>query len=346
MTPIEQEIARQRARLLAIERKQTAEITRAYGVVAARLIRDLRGLSEQIEQARERGAEVRPGWLFAQDRFRRLLADLREHTALFLERSARTVTATQRAAVQEAFDDGKRLARLALGPAPKDTVLRVTGAWDRMPTAALDTFIGRASDGTPLGDLMAEVAPLAPERVRDALAYGVATGRSPREMTREVQAASLVSRNRALVIARTEVISAHREAVTDTWQKTGIVQQWRWSCAKDTRTCAACWAQDGTTHPIDEPMGSHPCCRCARIPDTPSWAELGFAGIPDGRPRLPAGADVFAALPDEDKLVIIGRAKLEAYNRGEITLDDLVQHTHSDRWGRGIRVASLAEALA
>lgn len=346
MSPLEQAIAEQRARLLAIEQARTREIGAAYAAVAARLARNLAALMTKIEQTTARGTPVSPSWLFAQERYRRLLTDLTAHTDAFLTAAAKTVGAGQRIAVHDAFEDGRRLAKLALGTGPKAAVARIEGTWDRLPAPALDLLIGRASDGSPLGDLLREIAPLAPERVRDTLAYGVASGKNPRGIAREVQSAATVTRTRALVIARTEIVGAHREATTQTWKQTGIVERWRWSCAKDTRTCAACWAQDGTVHPVEEPMGSHPQCRCGRIPVTPSWAELGIAGIVDDRAEIPTGAEVFATLPEADKLAILGRAKLEAYNAGRITLADLVAHTHSERWGDGVRVASLAEALA
>jgi SPP1 gp7 family putative phage head morphogenesis protein len=346
VSPLEQAIAEQRARLLAIEQQRTREIASAYAAVGSRLARNLAALTTDIEQATAAGAPISPSWLFAQQRTRILLTDLATHTDTFLAAAAKTVAGGQRTAVQDAFEDGRRLAKLALGPGPRDVLVRIEGAWDRLPAPALDLLIGRASDGSPLGDLLREIAPLAPDRVRDTLAYGVAAGKGPRVIAREVQAAANVTRNRALVIARTEIVGAHREATTQTWKQTGIVERWQWSCAKDTRTCAACWAQDGTVHPVDEPMGSHPQCRCGRIPVTPSWAELGFTGIPDNRPSIPTGAEVFATLPEADKLAILGQAKLDAYNTGQITLADLVARTHSPRWGDGVRVASLAEALA
>lgn len=346
MTPVEAEIARQRAALLAIEQAQTASTTRAYQAVMARFARNMDALTRQIEDAQARGVEVRPGWLFAQARYRQLIHDLREHTASFLQHATSAVTVGQREAVQRAFEDGQRLARLALGPAPELAIVRVTQGWDRLPTQALDRLIGRASDGGPLGALINELAPLAPDRVRDTLAFGVAAGKNPRVIAREVQASALITRHRALVIARTEIVSAHREAVTDTWKNTSVVKSWVWQSAKDRRTCAACWAQDGTEHPIDEPMASHPCCRCGRRPVSLSWEELGFSGIKDTRPPVTSGPAAFERLPQADKLAILGRAKLDAYNAGDITLQDLVHHTHSPRWGAGAREASLREALA
>lgn len=343
MTPVEQEAARQRARLKAIEDAQTREITRSYTQVAQRLVSNLRALTDLIERETARGVEVRPVWLFAQDRYRKLISDLEAHTQRFLASAAVTISDGQRTAVDEAFADGQRLAKLALGPAPDNVILRVTGAWDRLPGAALDTFIGRAQDGAALGDFLTELAPLSPHKVKDTLAFGVAAGKNPRVIAREVQQAAQITPQRALVIARTEIVQAHRQAVTETWKATGVVQTWTWRCARDSRTCPACWAMDGTEHPIDEEMGSHPQCRCARIPRTRSWAELGLAGVPDRRPVLAPAGDVFAALVEADRLAVLGRAKLDAYNNGDITLQDLVKPTSSERWGPGIRTATVQE---
>jgi SPP1 gp7 family putative phage head morphogenesis protein len=303
-------------------------------------------LTDQIEQATARGTEVRPTWLFGLDRYRQLIADLRDHTDAFLVKATGAVTAGQREAVQAAFDDGRRLAHLALGPAPTDVLARVTSSWDRLPTAALDLLIGRASHGGPLGALLNEIVPLAPDKVRDTLAYGVAAGKNPRVIAREVQGAAQITRNRALVIARTEIVGAHREASTDAMRHTNVVKTWTWLSAKDRRTCASCWAQDGSEHPLDEQMATHPCCRCSKVPQTLSWAELGFPGIPDNRPVLPTGPEVFERLPEGDKLAILGPGKLDALNSGQATLQDLVRRTHSRRWGNGSREATLAEALA
>jgi SPP1 gp7 family putative phage head morphogenesis protein len=346
VTPVEQELIRQRARLRAIEDAHVREIQRSYATVAARLARHLQALADLIDRETKRGVEVRPVWLFGQARYRTLIADLQAHTDRFLASTAVTVRSGQTAAVNLAFADGRRLAELALGPAPKTVLAQITGEWNRLPAAALDTWLGRATDGTALGDLLHELSPLAPRKVKDTLAFGVAAGKNPRVIAREVQQAARIAPSRALVIARTEIVQAHRQAVTETWRHTGIVQTWRWQCARDARTCPACWAMDGSEHPIDEPLQSHPQCRCGRIPNTRSWSDLGFPNIPDRRPAVTSGAQVFDQLDEADKLAVLGRARLDAYNAGRITLADLVRDTHSDRWGPGIRVATVQEALA
>lgn len=346
MTPLEQEIARQRAHLDQVDQHAASEIVRTYQHVAGRLNHNLGDLIARIEAARATGVEVRPGWLFAQQRYLRLIGDLQRETIDFLGHTLTIIGATQQLAIQDAVENGRRLVQLALGPAPRAAVASIRGSFDRLPALALQRFVGRASNGQPLGLLLHEIAPLAHQQVKDALAYGVAAGKHPSVIAGEVQRAADITRWRALTIARTEIIGANREAATQTFRQTGMVTSWTWQCRKDTRTCASCWAQSGSEHPVEEQMATHPNCRCTKVPRTRSWAELGFPGIPDARPVITPGPVAFDNLSEADRLVILGRAKLDAYNAGQITLADLVQHTRSSRWGAGSRVKSLRAALA
>lgn len=345
MTPVEQELARQRAEQRAQEQVRVQHIVTLYNAVRGRFEHDVNALADEIETATAQGIEVRPGWLFAQARYRALMADLTAHTHDFLQAAAEVTTSGQADAVAQAVEDGRRLAERALN-GPEHTVARVASGWNRLPAPALDHLIGRASDGTPLASLFAEIAPVAPEKVRDSLAFGVAAGRNPRVVAREVAKVANVTPNRALTIARTEIIGAHRAGVTATWQQTGAVSGWTWRCARDARTCPVCWALDGSVHPADSQMQSHPCCRCGRIPRMKTWAELGFSGVSSTPTVTTTGPGVFATLPEVDKLAVLGRSKLDAYNNGQIILQDLVKPTHSQRWGPGVREASLSEALA
>ena len=81
-------------------------------------------------------------------------------------------------------------------------------------------------------------------------------------------------------------------------------------------------------------------------PRTRSWAEItGDTTLPDTRPDIAPGTDRFDKLPESDQREILG-AHYDAYVAGEITLPDLVQQTHNDRWGTMRREATVAEAEA
>jgi len=343
VSEFEDAIGREKAKLVRIDDHAARSLTRAYRVVLARMNTHLKALTRQIETATAQGVEVRPGWLFAQDRYRSLISDLEDHSARFAGYAHTVVRDGKQRAVEVAVPAAERLTLKALGPAPREALARVRGLFDRVSTAALDRIVNFAGDGRPLGMLLAELAPGNVQGVRDALALGVATGQSPRVIAKDVAAQAHVPLTRALAISRTEIVRAHREASSETHRATGIVRTWVWHADPGPRSCAVCVAMHGTEHPIDATLDSHVACRCAKVPRTPSWEELGFHGIPDQRPSVTPGAVLFGRLPESDRLAVLGRPRLDAYERGDITLADLVRGTRSARWGAGRRVASLAE---
>jgi hypothetical protein len=82
------------------------------------------------------------------------------------------------------------------------------------------------------------------------------------------------------------------------------------------------------------------------VPRTASWEELGFGGLPDTRPNIRTGEELFARLTPYEQSEVLGVSKYESYASGKIELRDLVEHTHHPRWGDGTREASLRNALS
>jgi SPP1 gp7 family putative phage head morphogenesis protein len=271
-----------------------------------------------------------------------MLTEARRATIGFMARSLGIIHAAQLDGASGAEHDVKRLGQAAFGSFPPGVTMPHFG---RLQPGALDRIIGNAGDGRPLGLLLSEIIPEHIDRVRDALASGVASGRPTREIAAEVAQQSGLTLSRASVIARTEIVRAQREAQREVMaDPDGILGEWVWDAALDA--CASCQAQHGSIHPVTEIMASHPNCRCSMIPRPPSWAALGFDGIPDDRPHIEPGAVRFAGFPEATKLAILGPGKYGIYRTGEATLADFVTHTHSERWGPGTREATLAEALA
>lgn len=105
------------------------------------------------------------------------------------------------------------------------------------------------------------------------LAQGFADGKNPRviarEMTKEIDK---LTRTRATVIARTEVIAAHAQGQLDAYSELGMEQvrvEAEWSTAGDDRVCEQCEELEGVVMSIKEAEGlipRHPNCRCAWMP--------------------------------------------------------------------------------
>lgn len=343
MSPLEQEIARQRAALMRIERNGASAITATYKRVEESLTRNLALLISEIEAARAAGVEVRPNWLLTQHRYQQLLSELQEETLAFIHRSIAAVVEAQGAAIRRAPGDAEHLVVKALGPAPESAVAQVRGRFKALPGRQLEKLVGFAGDGKPLGDLLAELGPESSKAARDSLAYGVATGQSPRVIASDVATKTGIVKGRALTIARTEMLRPYREVAHDRFRASEMVQTWTWLAILDSTTCPACAAMNGSIHALDEQLDSHPNCRCTAAPNTLSWQQLGFTGIPDTRPPQLTPDQRFAALSEGDRLAILGARRLRAYEAGEITLAEMVRKTESRRWGAGRRATTLTE---
>lgn len=102
------------------------------------------------------------------------------------------------------------------------------------------------------------------------LAQGIIDGRSisdlAKQMTDEIDG---LTRQRAFVLARTEIISAHAEGQLDSFEELGIEQLGilaEFSTARDEAVCPICLELEGRVYTIAEARGVipvHPNCRCA-----------------------------------------------------------------------------------
>jgi SPP1 gp7 family putative phage head morphogenesis protein len=155
------------------------------------------------------------------------------------------------------------------------------------------------------------------------------------------------SRARMESIARTEMNRASREATRRTYAENGdVLNGYIRLATNSTRTCAACWALSGTKHATSDIMPSHPQCRCVMVPDTKSLAEItGDDSIPDERPQIPYGPDLFATLSEADQIEVLGPGRFEQYKAGA-PLSSFVHATTDSRWGPTVTVAPLTESAA
>lgn len=105
------------------------------------------------------------------------------------------------------------------------------------------------------------------------LANGLANGLNPREIAKQMaDRIDSLTRTRATLIARTEIINAHAEGQLDSFTDLGVRElgiKAEWSTAGDDRVCPDCAAREGETFTVEEAHGMiplHPGCRCSWIP--------------------------------------------------------------------------------
>jgi hypothetical protein len=201
--------------------------------------------------------------------------------------------------------------------------------------------------------------PLAEEAtasMKRELIRGVVVGDNPRtaaaRMLRNLESEFNGGLSRALNLARTETLDAHRQAA-EIGQEAheDVLDGWVWTAELNSsrgRTCPSCFALHGTVHPMSEPGPiDHQQGRCSRTPKTKSWADLGF-DIPEPADLIQDAREVFDALPEQERVAIMGRRRLELLDAGEIDWADLSQLRTTSGWrdSYGVRPVKDLERIA
>ena len=335
-------VREQRRALLRRDSHLTNQIVRDYQVARKAILKEAAALLAKIKDAQAAGTPISPSWLFRQARLKALQEQIEAEIAKFSEKSVRRIQAEQRARMEIGGEDAVRLAQVAMGPSPIGAEISFT----KMPTAAVETIGELFGAGSPLNDLFDELGPQASKRARQVFVSGIARGHSVEKIAKALREAVDMAATRALTIARTEALRAYRESSRETYRTNQhVIKGWVWHASLSPATCASCWALHGSIHPIDEPMAEHPRGRCAMVPLTATWAELGFPGLTETRPEITPGPEVFARLSPEKQQQILGsRAAYEAYRDGEVTLQDFVGRHRSEKWGTTYSAQPLSRA--
>lgn len=245
--------------------------------------------------------------------------------------------------------------------------LEVAGgpALNRVPARELEAVVRRQQEAIASRYLVLSVE--AEASLRDALLRGVARGEGAeavaRGMVRQAQAttaarlgigsaaelqgaaASIVaevrgafagSMQRAMVLARTELIDASRVATTATYlANPDVVQGWEWMATLDPRTCAACWGMHGQVFAPDVHQEGHQQCRCTQSPL--------LVGERPGENGLQDRDEAFRRLGRAGQLQVLGPARLAAYEAG-VPLDAMAQRRDANgAWRASYGVTPLAQ---
>ena len=183
------------------------------------------------------------------------------------------------------------------------------------------------------------------------LIRGVAVGANPRRtaarMLQQAEGRFNGGLTRALTIARTETLDAHR-AATQASEKANkaILEEWEWHASLGARTCPSCWAKHGTRHPLDEagPL-DHQNGRCARVTVAKSWKDLGF-DIEEPKSITQDAEAVFNGLTPKTQKNIMGAQRLELLQSGQISWADLSTKHTTDGWRDSYGATTVKDLLA
>lgn len=208
-------------------------------------------------------------------------------------------------------------------------------AWSRVDARQLEAIVKRSTQ--QITSLTKPLSTEAYDAVRRELIRGVASGSNPtetaRRMVKRAEGGFNGGLSRAINIARTETLDAHRAgSALGQAQHADVLTGWMWLAALTSRTCPACLSMHGTLHELSEsgPDG-HQQCRCARLPQTKPWSELGF-DIPEPPSLVPDADAFFAGLTKDEQVGILGQRGWDAWNAGQFPRSAWAVQKSTDGW--------------
>jgi len=220
--------------------------------------------------------------------------------------------------------------------------------FNRVPHEALVAIVERTTQ-----QIHAATIPLPAdvERImKRALVRGIAVGAHPRKtaarMLKEAEGRFNGGLTRALNIARTETMDAHR-AATQVSEKANreVLAEWEWSASLDRRTCPSCLAKHGQRFPLEEQgPEDHQQGRCARVSVTKTWKELGF-DIPEPRSATRDSREWFDSLTPDTQREILGPTRLKLLQDGDIAWADLSSKRTTAGWRDSYGVTAVKDLI-
>ena len=285
-------------------------------------------------------ARIKPT-LGSRERRRRLEQTQRVAGDRILEAAATmnvTLTSNARVMIERGLLEQHELIATQLPPGVRINLVRPPGA-------EVDLMVRRTTEQITARSYWLSVE--ATDAMNRVLVLGQAAGDNPRDAARRMVQEARDAFNggiaRAQVIARTEMIDAHRGAAEASQNANHeVLEGWMWWAKLDPRTCASCIAQHGQLHPLEEPGPlDHHQGRCARVPRTKTWAELGFDGVPETVPPPESGLDWFKRQPENVQREVLGPKRYEAWLAGDYPFEAWSVRKSTDGWRDSFHVGSL-----
>jgi SPP1 gp7 family putative phage head morphogenesis protein len=328
------------AALLARETATAAELVNSYQRIWRLLSAEQEALFQAIDARRAKGETLSAIDIQRMEQYRVLLADTQREMDRYAVIVADQTYDDMALAAQNGYQQAMALLAAKLPP-------ELAATFNAIPTAAIEALTAALQQG-PLANLLAALGAEMAAGVGDALLATLLKGLSPRQAAAQMADAWGMALTRALRIARTEMMRAHRMASLAAYNANkDVVTGWQWMATLDVNTCMSCIALDGSEHGLDEDLDDHPNGRCVPIPITKSWAELGFEGMPDtGLDMEPdRGRQWFEGLSAEQQQAMMGPGMFAAWQAGQFDFAALSKESWDEEWGRMFSEPSLKELV-
>lgn len=251
------------------------------------------------------------------ERFQRLLWLARAEYAQFADDFGERVGNMQDYAVMKGVSDASK----ALNAVIEEAGLGIE--FEMLNVDAINAFFGMSADGTPLRDLLMKDYGSAVDGMVDALTKGLGLGLHPEKIAAEMAEGFAVGLQKAMLIARTEMLRAYRAGTLEQYRASEVVTAYKRLAVKDDTTCLGCLMQDGETYDTAEEFAEHPNGRCTLVPVVRGAGE----------PTWTTGKEWLAGLSEDRQRSILGDERFDLWKSGGASLEDFSTLVPNETWG-------------
>jgi hypothetical protein len=308
-------------------RESTAlsDITRAWVKVESELVGELEELAREILERQAQGLEIYPQYIHTTKRYLSLREQLRKELDWYDNKVIDIITENQTENINLGLESANEI---ILKSYDVDSP-----SWTKLNTSAFEASIGMLKDGSPLNRLFKADYSDSLDELNKALSNGLAIGKGYKQIAQDMLiAAQMMSYQRSVVIARTEINRAYRLATTEQYRKSGVVTAYK-RCVYKPTACLACLMLDGQVYNIETEFDDHPSGKCAIIAITTGG----------NYPQWQTGQEWFEELSPEEQLSKMGLSRFTAWKEGQISLDSLAYIKENPVWGGAPALRTLAD---
>lgn len=327
MAKVDDLLEEYRREALLRDRNLQADYVRRWRRVEDVVEDKISALIYELREAQASGQPVAVYQVYQLERYQSLLAQLQSEIFRFMRFADGNISSLQQVGAQDGLDLGYQSLKLTFAE------FGVFGSDKRLSIEAVKSMIGYSQNGMPLYELLMADYPKSIVQLTDALIKGVALGWNPRVTAKEMYGSMSWNLERAFMVARTEQMRALRSGqLAEYRNNSDYAQQYERRASKSTRTCLACLLEDGRIYQIHETMSDHPSGRCLFLV-LPPWFQSG---------RL-TGKEYLLSLEKEDQVRIMGEERWNAWQSGQVGLEQMSRmHTHPI-WGEAPQVVPVRE---
>jgi len=178
---------------------------------------------------------------------------------------------------------------------------------------------------SPLRSLLDKSWPETSNKLNEVLTVGLTTGQGANWIAQRMMEAVEIPEKRALVIARTEVNRAYREAHLETMRESRAVIGYRRMCYPPT-ACFACLEMDGEFYEKGESFSDHPNGKCSAVPVTKHFDPI-------NDPNWERGQQWFERQSEETQRKIMGPGRYDLWKKDGVNPRDMVYIKENPFWG-------------